>query len=54
MAYECEADDANCLKHSRTENGEALRRVALVIRRDVRALDEYRGDDDDHANEGET
>lgn len=53
MADECEADDAYGLKHTRPDDSEAFVRVAFQFRSDVRAFYQNRGDDDDHADEGE-
>lgn len=53
VAHEREADHADGLEDARAEDREALRGVALELVRDVRALDEHGGDDDQHADEGQ-
>lgn len=53
VADERKANDADRLEDTRAHDGIALRRVALQFRSHMRALDEHRGDDDDHADEGE-
>ncbi|KIP10864.1 hypothetical protein PHLGIDRAFT_184043 [Phlebiopsis gigantea 11061_1 CR5-6] len=53
VADEREADHADGLEQPGAEHGEPLRRVALQVGRDVRALDEHRRHDDHHADERE-
>ena len=51
VAHKGEADDANCLKYSITEEGPACTGVTLQFFGYVGALYENGGDNDNHANQ---
>lgn len=53
MTHKRKANHANGLEYTRPDEGITLGRVALKVWGDVRALDEHRGNDDEHANERE-
>lgn len=54
VADKSKADDADSLEEPRTKEREAFCWIPFELGRDVRTLDEYGGDDDDHSDEGET
>lgn len=54
VAYECEGYHANGWKQPRSKDRKTFALVAFEGRWDLRPFDENRGDDNDHANEGET